>query len=114
MESCLFCRIARKEIPAKIVRETPEWLAFEDISPRAPTHLLVIPREHVETLDDLGDDHAPLAGSLLLAARDLARERGIAKRGYRVVLNCREEAGQSVFHLHLHLLGGRAMAWPPG
>ena len=114
MEDCLFCRIAKHEVPAKIVRQDPEWIAFEDISPRAPTHLLIIPRNHVASLDALKDSHANLAGRLLLAARDLARERGIHESGYRVVLNTGEGAGQSVFHLHLHLLGGRRMEWPPG
>ncbi|MEX0855991.1 MAG: histidine triad nucleotide-binding protein [Gemmatimonadota bacterium] len=110
--SCPFCRIARGELPAKIVYETDEVVAFEDLSPQAPAHLLVIPRRHVASLDALDD--AGLAGDLLLAAAETARLQGIDGAGYRVVTNIGEEGGQSVAHLHLHILGGRRMAWPPG
>lgn len=113
-EDCLFCDIAAGEMSADIVREDDDVVAFRDINPQAPTHILVIPREHVSSVDDLEDEHADLVGKLYLAARDLARREGIADDGYRLVVNTGARAGQSVFHLHLHLLGGRAMKWPPG
>jgi len=112
--SCLFCRIGRNEIPAKKVFEDGEIVAFEDIHPQAPVHVLVIPRQHVATLNDLQPEHDALIGRMHRVAAELARDRGLADRGYRVVMNCNAEAGQSVFHVHLHLLGGRAMHWPPG
>ena len=110
--SCLFCRIVRGEIPAKLVAETPECVAFRDINPQAPTHVLVIPREHVASLDAATD--AALVGRLSLVAADIARREGLAERGYRTVVNTGPDAGQTVFHLHLHLIGGRALGWPPG
>lgn len=110
--SCLFCKIAAGEIPATIVKRTDGFLAFRDINPQAPTHLLVIPTKHLGSLNEAGDPR--LLGDLLLFARDLAREVGIAEHGYRVVLNTNPDGGQTVFHLHLHLLGGRRMTWPPG
>jgi histidine triad (HIT) family protein len=110
--SCLFCRIVSGEIPAKLVAETPECVAFRDINPQAPTHVLVIPREHVASLDTAND--AALVGHLSLVAADIARREGLAERGYRTVVNTGPDAGQTVFHLHLHLLGGRALRWPPG
>jgi histidine triad (HIT) family protein len=113
VEDCLFCKIASGEIPARIVAESDRWLAFHDIDPKAPVHLLVIPREHFESLDELEEEHGSLAGELLLAARDVAEQEGIGG-GYRLVANTGPEAGQTVFHLHLHVLGGRAMRWPPG
>jgi len=112
--SCLFCRIARGEIPARKVFEDGEIVAFEDINPQAPVHLLIIPRQHIATANELRAEDDGLVGRLHRVAADLARDRKLAERGYRVVLNCNAEAGQSVFHLHLHLLGGRAMHWPPG
>jgi histidine triad (HIT) family protein len=111
-DSCLFCRIARKEIPAGIVWEDAEALAFRDINAQAPTHVLVIPKRHVASLNEASD--AGMLGRLLLAAREIAAEEGIAQSGYRVVLNTGQEAGQTVFHVHLHVLGGREMRWPPG
>lgn len=111
-DQCLFCRIVRKEISAAVVAETAECLAFRDITPKAPTHILVIPKTHVESLDAATD--AGLVGRLALFAAELARTEGIAARGYRVVMNTNADGGQSVYHLHLHLLGGRTMAWPPG
>ncbi|MBI2901230.1 MAG: histidine triad nucleotide-binding protein [Planctomycetes bacterium] len=111
MNDCLFCKIAGKKIPSMIVRETDEWVAFRDINPQAPTHVLVVPRKHVATVNDL--DPAT-AGMLVEAGKSIAREEGLAERGYRLVLNCNAEAGQTVFHVHLHLLGGRTMKWPPG
>ena len=111
---CLFCDIASGEIPSRRVHEDERSVAFEDIHPQAPTHLLVVPREHLATLNDATPEHEPLLGHLLRVAGDLARARGLAEGGYRVVVNCGEGAGQSVFHLHLHLLAGRPFAWPPG
>ena len=111
-ESCLFCRIARKEIPANIVLENEHVVAFRDIDPKAPTHVLVVPKIHVATLDDVTD--AGLLGELLLAAAAIARDEGIVAGGYRTVVNCGADAGQTVFHLHLHVLGGRRLSWPPG
>lgn len=111
---CLFCRIAAGEIPADVVQEGDDWVAFRDISPQAPTHILIIPREHMATLNDAGQDKAELLGRLFLAAKEIAADEGVAEDGYRTVLNCNAGAGQSVFHVHVHLLGGRAMGWPPG
>ncbi len=111
--SCLFCKIAAGEIPARIVYEDADCLAFADISPQAPTHMLVIPREHIQSLEQAAAEHAPLLGALMSAAATVARQAGLAK-GYRVVLNTGAEGGQTVDHLHLHVLGGRAMHWPPG
>lgn len=112
MSNCLFCRIVAKEIPATIVAEDDHCLAFRDVNPQAPTHILVIPKEHVPSLNQVTD--LALLGRVLAFARDLAVKEGIAERGYRVVINTNAEAGQSVFHLHAHLLGGRAQGWPPG
>jgi histidine triad (HIT) family protein len=111
-DDCLFCRIARGEIPSKRVYEDDRFIAVRDIDPKAPTHVLVIPREHVPSLDAATD--APLLGELLLAAARVARQEGVAEDGYRVVLNTNAAAGQTVFHIHAHLLGGRDLAWPPG
>jgi histidine triad (HIT) family protein len=111
---CIFCKIARKEIPATVVAETDQWVVFRDINPQAPTHLLIVPRRHVPSVNDLSDADRDLVGVLLLAARTLAEKEGIAGSGYRVVVNTNADAGQSVPHLHLHLLGGRRMRWPPG
>jgi histidine triad (HIT) family protein len=110
---CVFCRIAAKEIPATIVYEDDDVVAFRDLSPQAPTHVLVICRRHVASLDDMVATDAALLGAMVLAAKNLAAAAGLAA-GYRVVTNCGANAGQSVAHLHFHLLGGRPMAWPPG
>ncbi len=112
MTGCLFCKVASGEIPATVVKRADGLLAFQDINPQAPTHLLVIPTVHIASLKDATDD--TLLGRMLGFARDLAREVGIAERGYRIVVNTNADGGQTVFHLHLHLLGGRAMRWPPG
>lgn len=114
MSDDLFLRIIRREIPADIVYETDDILAFRDINPQAPTHILIIPKEHIATMNDLGPGHANLAGKLFLAAAELAQREGIAQDGYRVVMNCNKAGGQAVYHIHLHLLGGRQMEWPPG
>jgi len=111
-DDCLFCRIVRGEIPAKIVKETDHCVAFRDVNPQAPVHVLVIPREHVASLNEARDP--ALVGRLVLDAADIARELGLADGGYRTVINTNADAGQTVFHLHLHLLAGRKMAWPPG
>ena len=111
-DACLFCRIVRKEIPAQIVAENADCLAFRDINPQAPTHTLIIPREHVASVEDVTDP--TLVGKLTALAKDLARRDGIAASGYRLVINTNADAGQTVFHLHMHLLGGRKMGWPPG
>ena len=109
---CLFCRIVRKEIPATIVAEYEDCIAFRDINPQAPVHVLVIPREHVASLNEAPDER--LVGRLHRVAAELARREGLSERGYRTVINTNADAGQTVFHLHLHLLGGRRMTWPPG
>ena len=111
-DTCLFCRIVRREIPAKVIHEDEHTLAFRDIDPKAPTHVLVIPKLHVATLNDATD--AMLLGRLLLAAKQVAAAEGIADSGYRTVVNCGAGAGQTVFHIHVHLLGGRSLSWPPG
>ncbi len=111
---CLFCKIANKEIDAEIVYEDTHVVAFRDIHPQATHHLLVIPRRHIATLNDAEDDDTEVLGRLLLTARHLAKELGVAKDGYRVVMNCNRDGGQTVFHIHLHLLAGRQMHWPPG
>ncbi len=111
---CLFCKIANGEIPADIVKEADGWVAFRDINPQAPTHILIIPRTHIATLNDVKPGQKELLGDLLLAARRIAADEGIAEAGYRTVLNCNAGAGQSVFHVHVHLLGGRELGWPPG
>ena len=114
MEGCIFCRIINKDIAARIVYENDEILAFEDINPKAPVHILIIPKEHIASLEDLPKNREPLLGRILGKARAIAAERGIAKSGYRIVLNTGPDSGQDVFHIHFHLLGGRGMAWPPG
>jgi histidine triad (HIT) family protein len=111
-ESCLFCRIAAGEIPASIVMQDEHCIAFRDINPQAPVHVLVVPRDHVPSLNQ-ADDPA-LLGYLSLAAAEIAKREGIAEPGYRTVINTNRAAGQTVFHVHLHLLGGREMGWPPG
>ena len=113
-QDCLFCRIVDGEIPADIVHESDSAIAFRDINPQAPTHVLIIPRRHISTINDLNTGDEELVGSLYLAAKEIAQQEGLADDGYRVVMNCGEGAGQSVFHIHLHLLGGRSLNWPPG
>jgi histidine triad (HIT) family protein len=114
MSDCLFCKIAEKKIPSKIAYEDAGILAFEDINPQAPVHVLIIPRKHTPTtLDMKGEDYA-LIGQLFRVANEIAEKKGVAKRGFRLVMNTNPEAGQSVYHIHLHLLGGRQMRWPPG
>jgi histidine triad (HIT) family protein len=114
MGSCLFCDIVAGKIPCEEVYTDPDYLAFRDIGPQAPTHILVIPRRHIASLTDLGADDRDLAGGLLIVATGIARAEGLDEAGYRFVINCGKDGGQSVGHLHLHVLGGRALAWPPG
>jgi len=113
-DDCLFCKIAAKKIPAKIVHEDPDVVAFEDINPQAPVHVLVIPRRHVGSIGDVGKGDADLVVKLIGVFNKLAKERGVAESGYRLVSNIGRDAQQSVPHLHLHLLGGRPFRWPPG
>ena len=112
MTNCLFCKIIAGEIPCDKLYEDERVLAFKDISAQAPEHFLVIPKEHISTLNDT--DNAALLGQLSLTAIQIAKERGFAENGYRLAMNCNADGGQSVFHIHLHCLGGRKMAWPPG
>jgi histidine triad (HIT) family protein len=111
---CLFCRIIRRDIPASIVYEDERVLAFNDINPQAPTHVLIVPKRHIESLNSMSPDEDAIVGEIVRRAATIARERGIAESGYRTVFNTNSHAGQTVFHIHLHLLGGRAMTWPPG
>jgi histidine triad (HIT) family protein len=114
MADCLFCKIVAKEIPAKVVQEDADTLAFDDIDPQAPMHFLVIPKKHIATLNDVAPGDEPLMGKLFSAAARLAEERGFADRGWRAVVNVNKDAHQLVFHVHLHLLAGRTFRWPPG
>lgn len=114
MSEDLFLKIVSREIPADIIYETDEVLAFRDINPKAPVHVLIIPKSHIRTVNDISDDQAELIGSLYLAARDIADAEGVSETGYRLVMNCNRAAGQEVYHIHLHLLGGRNFSWPPG
>jgi histidine triad (HIT) family protein len=114
MPPCLFCRIISHETPASIVFEDDRLVAINDINPQAPTHILIVPRQHIATLNDVTADDAGLIGEMIHRAAVIAADRGVAERGYRVLFNCNREAGQSVYHIHLHLLGGRRLSWPPG
>ena len=111
---CLFCKIVAGEIPADIVYESDTALAFRDINPQAPTHVLVIPRKHIATINDITEADQAIVGSLYTAAKEIAVAEGVEESGYRAVMNCNEGAGQTVFHIHLHVLGGRQLGWPPG
>jgi histidine triad (HIT) family protein len=114
MTDCLFCKMVTGEIQPDVVFEDDDVLAFRDVNPQAPTHVLVIPRTHIATTNDLDGENVHLVGKLYLAAKQIASDEGIAEPGYRMVMNCNPGAGQSVYHIHLHLLGGRPMTWPPG
>lgn len=113
-ENCLFCNILNGDIPAEVVYESTSAIAFRDINPKAPTHVLIIPRKHIATINDIGESDQEIVGSLYIAAKAIAEQEGLSEEGYRAVMNCNEAAGQSVFHIHLHLLGGRPLSWPPG
>lgn len=114
MSDCLFCKMVSGDIQPNVVYEDDDVLAFRDLNPQAPTHILVIPKRHISTLNDLESGDEALMGNLVLTAARIAEKEGIAEAGYRTLLNCNAEAGQTVFHIHLHLLGGRPMGWPPG
>lgn len=114
MTDCLFCKMVSRQISPQIVLENDFVLAFRDINPQAPTHVLVIPKQHIATLNDALPEHVRVLGELLLAAKQIAQQEGLSERGYRTVFNCNRDAGQTVFHVHMHVLGGRAMGWPPG
>ena len=113
-QDCLFCKILSGDIPADIVYKSETNIAFRDINPQASTHVLIIPRKHIATINDIAEDDHEIVGSLYSTARIIAEAEGIAEEGYRAVMNCNEGAGQTVFHIHLHLLGGRKLGWPPG
>ncbi|MCY4437417.1 MAG: histidine triad nucleotide-binding protein [Chloroflexi bacterium] len=111
---CIFCGIVDRSLPTELIYEGEQIVAFRDITPQAPTHVLIVPREHVESVADLNETHTAVLGEMFLAANAIARQEGIGESGYRLVFNCGRAAGQSVDHLHLHLLGGRKLGWPPG
>ena len=114
MSDCLFCKIVRREIPATLVYEDERVAAFNDVNPQAPTHVLIVPKRHIESLNELSTEDDRLVGELVRRASAIAADRGLSSGGYRTVFNTNRDAGQTVFHIHLHLLGGRPMAWPPG
>ena len=114
MSDCIFCKIAEKKIPSKIVHEDDTCVAFDDVNPQAPTHVLVIPRKHTASIAELNEADTGLLGHLMLTGAKIAKQKGIAEGGYRFVINTGKNGGQTVFHLHLHVLGGRSMRWPPG
>ena len=114
MTDCLFCKILDGAIPCDAVFENDDVLAFNDVNPQAPVHVLIIPKKHISTVNDLEDDDEAVMGKLFSAGKVIASEKGLSADGYRLVVNCNEKAGQTVFHIHMHLLGGRTMTWPPG
>jgi histidine triad (HIT) family protein len=114
MSDCIFCKIIDGKIPSKVIYEDDDVLAFKDISAQAPLHVLIIPKKHIATINDLNTDNADVIGKLYLAAKKITADAGYADDGYRVVMNCGEAAGQTIFHIHLHLLAGRSLSWPPG
>jgi histidine triad (HIT) family protein len=114
MDECIFCNIVNKEIPAKVVYEDDKIIAFDDINPQAPVHVLLIPKEHYTSLNDISEENKDLLGHILFKARQVAQKKGVKESGYRIVLNTARDSGQDVFHIHFHVLGGRRMTWPPG
>ncbi|MCL0037779.1 histidine triad nucleotide-binding protein [Thermodesulfovibrionales bacterium] len=114
MDNCIFCKIAEKKIPSKVVYEDELVFAFEDIEPQAPVHILIVPKKHFSTILELKDEDYSLVSHLVKTATKIAADRGVAEKGFRIVTNCNPESGQSVYHIHFHLLGGRQMHWPPG
>ncbi len=114
MADCIFCKIASKEIPAELLYDDEKIVAFKDVNPQAPEHIIIIPKTHIEKVSDITEDNKHIVGELILAATKIARQLNIEKTGYRLVINCNEHGGQAVFHIHLHLLGGRQLNWPPG
>lgn len=113
-KSCLFCKVINKEIPTSFIYENDLVLAFNDISPQAPKHILIIPKVHIATLNDLNDDQTIIIGEMVKASKEIAKKQNFDQKGYRTVFNCNKDAGQTVFHIHLHLLAGRLFHWPPG
>ena len=113
-QDCLFCKILSGDIPADVIYESDTALAFRDINPQASTHAVIIPKRHIATINDISVEDQSAVGSLFVAAREIAKQEKLSESGYRVVMNCNADAGQTVFHIHLHLLGGRPMSWPPG
>ncbi len=114
MPDCLFCKIIAGDIPAEVIYQTEDVLVFRDVNPVAPTHLLAVPKQHISTINELDESNATLVGKMYLAAKEVARQENIQEQGYRTVINCGENAGQTVFHIHLHILAGRSFSWPPG
>ena len=114
MQDCIFCKVINGEIPSREVYSDKDFYAFSDVNPQAPVHVLLVPRKHVERVVDFGEADAALIGRMILTANKIAESEGLVENGFRYVLNCNEHGGQTVFHVHLHLLGGRQMAWPPG
>jgi len=114
MTDCLFCRIVAQEIEPDVVYETERVLAFKDLNPQGPVHILIIPKEHISTINDLNETHVQVTGEMVLAAQTVAHKLGIAEDGFRLIMNCNEHGGQSVYHIHMHLIGGRPLSWPPG
>ena len=114
MDNCIFCKIAAREIPSEIIYEDREVIAFKDVNAQAPTHVLIIPKKHIEKVSDINEVNSGIIAGLAVAANKIARAQGISESGYRLVLNCEKDAGQEVYHIHMHLLGGRKMSWPPG
>ncbi len=114
MSNCIFCRIVEGKIPAKIIHQDQQTVAFEDINPQAPVHILVIPKRHIASIQELGEQERELLGHVVLTCTKIAKEKGLPDTGYRLVTNIGRDGGQSVFHLHWHILGGRPMGWPPG
>jgi len=113
-DDCIFCKIARKEIPSEVVYEDDEMIAFKDLNPQADVHILFIPKKHIASMNDISGEDARVMGNILLKIKEIAGQNGVSEGGYRVVINCNKDAGQEVFHIHVHLLGGRKFAWPPG
>jgi len=114
MPDCIFCKIASGDIPSDKVYEDDSLVGFRDIQPQAPAHIVIIPKEHIETVNDITEDDSDLLAGMLLACQRIAKDEGLSENGYRIVINCNRDGGQSVFHLHAHVLGGRKMSWPPG
>ena len=113
-ENCIFCSIVEGKKLADIIYETERAIAFKDIRPKAPIHILIIPKKHIPTLNDITPDHQDLIGELFIIVKEIAKQLGIAENGYRTVFNCNRDAGQEIYHIHLHMLGGRQFSWPPG
>jgi len=114
MDDCIFCKIVQKKMPCTLLHEEEEVIAFQDIHPQAPVHAVIIPKAHIARVSELTEENFPLVGKLVQVGNQLAKQQGLTDRGYRLVINCNQEGGQTVFHLHLHLLGGRTFHWPPG